>query len=408
MRAIVLVIDGLHRGYLGCYGNSWVGTPAWDAFAAEGAVCDQFLIESSHLAHVYSALWTAQHPLVASDGTWLAELATQGVPAWLLSDDEQVAGHALAGTFDDVVRMPPVQPGQLADQWEETRLGHFFATAAEMCVEAPAQSLLWLHTTALGQHWDAPYEYRARYVARDDPPPPEIVVAPNLELPEDFDPDLLWGYRCAYAGQVALLDECLAGWLDVCREHPEHSETLMIVVSSRGFPLGEHRQVGLESAPLHSELIHTAAVIRAPGDPMAIRLPQFVQGCDLGETLRRWFKLPAQPVQSGRGAPLQPLLESATVPWRDRVLITNEQERGLRVPSWYWRESHSASIETSSPTSTLFAKPDDRWEANPLERRCPEIVMELRERADELQAALTRHRTEPLTPLSSDCTSEHR
>ena len=46
MNAILLVIDRLHAGYLGAYGNGWIATPAIDRLAAEGFVFDQCLIDS--------------------------------------------------------------------------------------------------------------------------------------------------------------------------------------------------------------------------------------------------------------------------------------------------------------------------------------------------------------------------
>ena len=38
MNAICLVIDRLHCGYLGCYGNAWVGMPGIVRLAAESFV----------------------------------------------------------------------------------------------------------------------------------------------------------------------------------------------------------------------------------------------------------------------------------------------------------------------------------------------------------------------------------
>ena len=41
MNAIIVAIDRLHAGYLGCYGNAWILTPAFNRLAAEGFVFDQ-------------------------------------------------------------------------------------------------------------------------------------------------------------------------------------------------------------------------------------------------------------------------------------------------------------------------------------------------------------------------------
>ena len=42
MNAIVLVLDSLHLGYLGCYGNQWISTPNLDRLAARGVVFDHY------------------------------------------------------------------------------------------------------------------------------------------------------------------------------------------------------------------------------------------------------------------------------------------------------------------------------------------------------------------------------
>src|SRR5579864_9398559 len=42
---LVLHVNGLHLGYLGCYGNDWVETPNLDRLAAEGIVFDQHIAD---------------------------------------------------------------------------------------------------------------------------------------------------------------------------------------------------------------------------------------------------------------------------------------------------------------------------------------------------------------------------
>jgi len=41
MKVLVLVASGLPAGYLGCYGNEWLPTPAIDGLAAGGIAFDQ-------------------------------------------------------------------------------------------------------------------------------------------------------------------------------------------------------------------------------------------------------------------------------------------------------------------------------------------------------------------------------
>jgi hypothetical protein len=41
MKVLIVVARGLHLGYIGCYGNEWVETPALDRLAADGVAFDQ-------------------------------------------------------------------------------------------------------------------------------------------------------------------------------------------------------------------------------------------------------------------------------------------------------------------------------------------------------------------------------
>ena len=67
----------------------------------------------------------------------------------------------------------------------------------------------------------------------------------------------------AYAGQVPVLDLCLATLMEVLDEHPRRDELLLLVTSPSGFPLGEHLRVGSVDDALYGELVHVPAIMRA-------------------------------------------------------------------------------------------------------------------------------------------------
>src|SRR5271154_3606526 len=95
MNAISLVIDRLHVGYLGCYGNSWIATPNFDRLASDGFVFDQALIESPDLAEQYTAL--------TSQAQFVQRLRECGIATALITDDPQVADMPWAAEVDDVL-----------------------------------------------------------------------------------------------------------------------------------------------------------------------------------------------------------------------------------------------------------------------------------------------------------------
>jgi arylsulfatase A-like enzyme len=49
MNAVCMIIDRLHAGYVGAYGNAWIETPALDRLASRSVVFDRALIDSPQL-----------------------------------------------------------------------------------------------------------------------------------------------------------------------------------------------------------------------------------------------------------------------------------------------------------------------------------------------------------------------
>ena len=66
MNAICLVIDRLHTGFLGTYGNAWVETPAIDRMASQSCVFDNALIDTPRLRGICHSYWQGMHSLSAS------------------------------------------------------------------------------------------------------------------------------------------------------------------------------------------------------------------------------------------------------------------------------------------------------------------------------------------------------
>src|SRR5262245_37302094 len=85
MKVLVLNASALHLGYLGCYGNEWVATPALNRLAAEGVVFDQHYADAPGTPR---SSWTGRYrfpaPSEAASGEPPPELPallqTHGVP----------------------------------------------------------------------------------------------------------------------------------------------------------------------------------------------------------------------------------------------------------------------------------------------------------------------------------------
>ena len=393
---ICVVIDGLQPAFLGAYGNTWIATPALDRLASESFVCDTALADTLDLARIYRGFW---HGLPAiwpdaepADSPSLIDRAAQaGWHTALLTDDRQVAELPAAANFsqrtllavDDPSRPGPSRPGasQPAAEVDETAAVRFMAEASRLLNEVRQPFFLWMHTRGLFGPWDAPYALRAQYADEEDPPPPAWLTPDWRELGADLDPDELLGLMHAYAGQVSLWDECLGTWLEQFRSHPAARNTLVVFLSPRGYPLGEHRQVGRIVPDLYGESVQLAWWWRFPdGLGAPARTPALVLPADLSPTISEWLDWPVAARPTG-GHSLLPLARWEQFAVREAaVLTTGPDQWALRTPAWHLVASGAGDAQSVE----LYAKPGDRYEVNDVFIRAPEIAAGL---AQELQRA---------------------
>ncbi|MEN6450018.1 MAG: sulfatase-like hydrolase/transferase [Thermoguttaceae bacterium] len=395
MNAVCLVIDRLHAGYVGAYGNTWIETPALDRLASESLVLDQAIIDSPDLERLYRSCWQGWHALgrqspPASRPSLAALLRESGVATTLLTDDPQVARHPLAADFAELVEIdPPWQP-ETASDVEQTHFGRCFVEMIERIQAARGPFLLWCHLAGLGTTWDAPLSFREAYQEQGDPPPPDSADVPDRLLTPDADPDELLGITQAYAGQVTLLDTCLGAFRDFLDSLPGGEETLLVLCSARGFPLGEHGRIGACGDDLFGEVLQTPSMIRWPdGAGAAVRNSALVQPADLWATLLDWWAIGDRP-HSATAAGLHRLTQWPTELQRDRVCAAGASGRAIRTPAWFLREGDEPQ---------LYAKPDDRWEVNNVVSLCPEVVERLREALSRFEAILPDGAAADLPPL---------
>ncbi len=394
--AIVLVIDRLGAGWLSPYGNTWLDGPNFNRLAARSLLCETVIADSPDLDKSYRSFWTGRHVMEAGDGEGgtLAELASRGGGnAVLITDDLHVAQHPLAAGFGEQRVLPVSNVVRSAKEIEQTGLFAFFDAAREAIQGRKGSGLLWLHSRGMSGPWDAPSELRYQFADDEDPQPPSFVQPPEMLLNENFDPDELLGFVHAYAGQVALVDMCLGMLLDAMDEHPLAAETLLVVTSPRGYPLGEHRRVGTCDEALFGELLHVPLFIRFPGGEQALaRSQRIVQPGDV-------FSLIAEGCGWRADGSTSKVLnelagEGATSPGLACAL--GRGQRAIRTPAWFLRESK----RDGQRQYELFAKPDDRWEANEVSSRCGEVVELLAGELDRFEAAAREGRLAESAPLA--------
>ncbi|MEX2142286.1 MAG: sulfatase-like hydrolase/transferase [Pirellulales bacterium] len=411
------MIDRLSASYVGALGNTWIHTPAFDRLAGQSLVFDRAMIDSPVLDAVYESFWTGTAAWYADSAAAVAEAVGErslpswcrkhGVPTLLVTDDGDVAAHRLAGVFDEVVHLSqPESREQIRDgtrsvpttasDWQETQLAAFFAAAVEVLETRRPPALVWLHTGALGRVWDSPQTLRDQYAAEDDPPAPSLAQPPSLVLDEQTDPDMLLGLRHAYAGEISVLDHCLAMLLDTI-DGGDWRNALLGVTSCRGYPLGEHGIVGDAREALYGELVRVPLFIRVPGGPKyGAHNQALVQPADLHATLLDWLSAggSAEETEVAGSHGGRSLLQVDREPSKPRALAIARSKTGeiaLATPAWFVRmpargqdhgpadESQSASGQIVERRIELFAQPDDYFQVNEVSDRCRDIVEEFRE-----------------------------
>jgi arylsulfatase A-like enzyme len=388
---ICLVVDGLRASALGTYGAAGCDTPAFDRLASESFVFDQAWIDNPNLNLIYRGFWQGLAAIMPEEsGVPLASLPAwlegQGYQTLLITDEPIVAEHTLAVEFQEVHLLPPGEE-ENAHDLSQTQCARLFADLLDSLESmqnnsASEPKFIWLHAQGFLAPWDGPLDLRYSLADEEDPLPPDFTSVPHHQLASDYDPDELLGVTQAYAGQVLVLDACLAALLDYFHTSPWRENTALMVMGSRGFPLGEHLRVGLIDEALFGELLHVPCMWRMPdGANGGFRSTALVQPCDVAATLAELPGATFPDATKLSGKNLLPVIQDETENLREAILIHGtDGERAIRTTAWHlrWHEDEPAE---------LFVKPDDRWEANEISARCPEIVANLRNAADQLEAA---------------------
>jgi len=378
---IVLCIDGLQPAFLQPYGGGWVETPAFNRLAAEGVVVEFPIIAHPDLGASYEAFFGGDGGGF-SEGSLPHQLLSAGVETTLITDEPRLLrllDHGPDAGFEHVIPVPANENTQAAETISQTHITGLFAALGQAVRQAGDPFFLWAHLQGLCSPWDAPYVMRQELTAEDDPNPPRFTAAPERALPADFDPDLALGIAQAYAAQIAVVDACLGAFLTELVEL-EADDAAVVLTSCRGYPLGEHRVIGLPGAPLYNELTHVPLMLRLPppqrDECFAARLPALAQPVDLRATVGEFYGFgrgPSAETAGGRETySLLPLIANPHAPSRGVATVADGQQRLIRTHQWSLRLDG-----TAGETQELFLKPDDRYDANEVAALRPEVVEEL-------------------------------
>lgn len=388
--AIVLVIDRIGANMLGAYGNTWFETDNFNRLAARSLLFEQVISSSPTLDSAYRDLWSATEN--APDLP--RQIGESGANCVLLTDEPVVADLPLAAAFDRVIPIGHADQPSTASNVEQTESANFFAQATQWMTTMEPGTFGWLHSRGLSGAWDAPYEFRQRLADSEDPDPPRFVQPPSTSFNAgQDDPDQLLGYQQACAAQVMLIDDFLGVILDLMETDSRWQSTMFCLLSTRGYPLGEHHQVGAPANDpsktgdsddarsvleknagadtlLYEETMHVPLLVCLPErseykNAQAVRHASLIQPSWLSEFLSDWFTGSQETFERR----WQSVSYSLPEPRQEAVCTVHEQVQAIQTQAW--------KLVRKGDQVELFVKPDDRWEVSDVSSRCPRIVEQL-------------------------------
>ncbi len=313
----------------------------------------------------------------------------------LFSDRPDVTSADWAHGFDvnHVFESSPFAASDLpAEEVEDCSLTDLVATMLERMKDDEDWSLLWLHSESLLKCWDAPRGlFPIDDLEQDDEEPSEdvellshsddepgasvdsvlpifpTVVPPEIELDGSEHPDMITSWMRTYGAQIQLID-ILVG---VIHDAAQRCDATIMLVGSRGFPLGQQRKIGVIDRSLVSADLHVPLIV-APAAPM--RQPQLISDQVVPKSLLRLAHL----------EPGEELLTPEQ--WNesddDTVVVSRNRDSkatAVTTPDWF------LSIDSHGQPK-LFLKPDDASDFNDVSRLRMDLVDRLTDVADEVTA----------------------
>ncbi|MCL2744666.1 MAG: sulfatase-like hydrolase/transferase, partial [Planctomycetaceae bacterium] len=384
MNCIIISIDGLHRGFFGCFGNTWIQTPAADTLAAQSVLFDGYHTSTLKLSASLSSLWNYRKTPV------LQTLAEQGIETFWLTSSEALFLNEHTDGFSKRFYINRFDADLPVDTLEQTE---FYRSVLQLIETARRQTkhwktnqdkqfFLWMHLPGFRGLWDFPSSYRNKHRHIKDDPPPYMEVHPpkflTVDSPENIGfylPDRIQSVVEAYSGGIAVLDDSLAMLLDAAENGDFGNNTAIILFSVRGFSIAEHGKIGITD-DYYSENI---------GLPLFIRFPQNICAENRSSVLLTQNDLAEFFTEIHSGIDKNP-------PHIASLVLENAEESSLRkyikfagtssqkaviTPDWFFRQVSETQLSEQKVTFELYVKPDDYWEVNNVASRCPEIVESL-------------------------------
>ncbi len=379
---LVLMLDSLQYNYLHCNGNEWIKTPNLDRFAREGIVFDEAYVEGVPTIPCRRAMHTGRYTLpdigwnaLRMEDTTIADLcwgsnidtamyfdsSPQRLPKFGFTRGFDkvyfLHGHEGDQTYyakDDLIHLDVSEYmedsvaqngakliGQAAIDSVNIELGGFarhrqyWKTDEDQNVakllkksvqyleerDTNKPFFLWIDSFDPHEPWDSPSVYDPNMECPYNPGyKGKNMYNPPMGLVEGlFTEEQMHHVRMLYAEKVTMCDKWFGYLMDNCKRLGLEKDTLFIVVSDHGEPMGngEHGHgIMRKCRPWpYEELVHGVFMMKGPGIKANQRSSAFVQSCDVAPTVCDWLGLGTRPFHQGKS--LLPLARGEVKKVRD-------------------------------------------------------------------------------------------
>jgi arylsulfatase A-like enzyme len=364
VNVVVVVLDSLRPDKVGCYGPTVVQTPHLDRLAAQGVLLERCYSEFPNTIPARTALVAGVYTFpnrpwkeLEDKDLHIAELFREaGYATAAFSDTPFNNGARMSRGFEqfrhfpmgkclppiddqpllphDDAFFPPGFPEKEVLYYPKTKTNRAYCLAKfgkylpELMVDEAEQWLrqhrderffLWLDSFNPHEPWDVQEPWRGMYE-------PHLGFEGRY-LPMPMGPEMDWTrpgdleHIHALANAAASETDHYMGRLFATLDDLDLAEdTLLVVLSDHGVPLGEHGTIRKFGYPLYEELSHTVQIWRWPGHlPAGGRVPGLTSNVDFLPTMLAAAGI--EPPQELDGVGLLPLMRGETASVREELFL---------------------------------------------------------------------------------------
>jgi arylsulfatase A-like enzyme len=360
VNVVFISIDSLRADHVGCYGYGRNTTPVLDTLAAQGAVFENVVAESSWTLPTHVTMLTGSSSLTHGVNGFVGSRMDRNQVT--LAGRMQQAGYRTWGIYSGPYLHPVFGLGRGFDGYEsvlgdtgldaqdfdlgragadrtimaESARSHRMVTSdlvSEKAVEfiraqAGRPFFLFLHYFDVHYDYIPPEEIWRQFDPDYDGTLTGENFRRNSEIHRDMDRRDLHHILALYDGEIYYTDRAIGKVLDGLDELGLTEDTLVVVTSDHGDEFFEHGSKG-HAQTLFDEVLMVPLIMRFPGRiEEGLRIREQVRHLDIAPTLASFAGLEASPADEGRDL-RSALMKGEVLPMAGAVSSLNRNGRLL-------------------------------------------------------------------------------